>query len=177
MNRLLPMMAALVLGLLPATAATATPSPSHQVSPSGQYLYEFEALLKQAVGVDSAPGSSDYLLICGAIRPANLCHFGWFYKSLDVPNEDITVYQLTFANFDPSTLHLMPSWFAGAPAWGNRTEPVMINGRLISCNAAHTEFLVGNLQAFGARPSGAYEPTMPGGGIMVNGGGWNWAAP
>ena len=58
----------------------------------------------------------------------------------------------------------MPSWFS-VKSWGNRTVPVTINGRLTSCNAAKAKFLVGNVRAFGAGPSGAYEPTMPGGGI------------
>ncbi len=106
------------------------------------------------------------------------CRYGWFHKQLGIPNEDILVYEFTFTNLGRSTLHLMPSWFTvkstvvGVPPWGNRTEPVVINGRLISCNSANTKFLVGNLQAFGAGPSGDYET-----GIMDNGGGWYCQAP
>ena len=105
-----------------------------------------------------------------------LCHYGWFYKTISAPNDGISGYVFTFSSFGPSSLHLMPSWFS-VKSWGNRTVPVTINGRLISCTAAKAKFLVGNVQALGVGPSGAYEPTMPGGGIMVNGGGWDCETP
>jgi hypothetical protein len=159
--------------LVPATVASTSTPPSHEVSLSGQYLYEFEALLKDTVGVDDPYGSGDQLVICDA--HASACHYGWFYNQIDLPNDDLLVYVFTFSNFGPSTLHLMPAWFSvkstvPGPPFGNRTEPVTINGRLISCNGANTRFLVGNAQALGAGPSDVD-------GIMVNGGGWGCETP
>ena len=173
MKRALLATAALIAAFVPATAASATAKPSHQVTPSGQYLYEFEALLHQTFG-------SYDIVICGAIRPATACHYGWFYNAakVHVPNELLLGYAFTFTNLGPSNLHLMPAWFSvKSTSWGNRTAPVTINGRLISCNSANTEFLVGNAQAFGAGPSSIYTPGLPGGGIMVNGGGWYCTSP
>ncbi len=155
-------MAALAVGSIVLTNTAA--APSNQVKPSGQYLYEFEALLHQTFGTYN-------IVICGAIRPANACHFGWFYNDakLNVPNELLVGYAFTFTNVGPSSLRLMPDWFSvKSTAWGNRTEPVTINGRLISCSSANTEFLVGNSQALGAGPSGP---------LMVNGGGWYCTSP
>lgn len=55
---------------MPVTAASGTPAPSHQVTSSGQYLYEFEALLKQTVGEGTYGG----VLICPSHQA--LCHYG-----------------------------------------------------------------------------------------------------
>ena len=64
-------------------------------------------------------------------------------------------------------------------AWGNRNPAPdqAIKRRLISCNSANTEFLVGHAEAFGAGPSSIYTAGLPGGGIMVNGGGWYCTSP
>ena len=77
-----------------------SPAPSHHVTPSGQYLYEFEALLHQTFGTYN-------IVICGAIRPATACHYGWFYNAatLHVPNELLLGYAFTFTNLRSGTLH------------------------------------------------------------------------
>ena len=78
MKRSLLFIGVVLAAFVPTTAANASPSPSHEVSASGQYLFEFDALLKQTVGVDSAPGGvGDFFVICGSTRAA--CHYGWFY--------------------------------------------------------------------------------------------------
>ncbi len=61
----------------------------------------------------------------------------------NTPDAELTVFPFFFVNFGPSAFHLMPQGFEQPPGLGGSgLDPVTVNGRMVACNPAGTEFLL-----------------------------------
>jgi hypothetical protein len=119
------------------------------VSAGGQVLYEYEALLNETYGAG--------LVECSGSAG---CHMGWFYSKMTGPLSEFSTYSFVFSGFGKSAFHLMPVGVTLAPgSFGNYPVPVTVNGRVVACNPAATEFLVTNGAAVG---NGNYSCLKPG---------------
>ena len=136
---------ALLLGIGSSAAAAEVLAPTHHVSLAGQTFYEYEALLYQTFG--------PVVSLCeGPGCPPHGTQ-GWFYKGVGAWQ-----YAYTFADFGPSTFHLMPSWFEVKGIDANMWSGIVtVNGRMVACNPKATEFLV----TFGHTAGSAYACVAP----------------
>ena len=61
----------------------------------------------------------------------------------NMPGAELTVFPFFLVNFGPSAFHLMPQGFEQPPGLGGSgLAPVTVNGRMVACNPAGTEFLL-----------------------------------
>ena len=159
----------LALGLvaLVATAPGAVAAaPSYTVTPAGQALYEYEALIHQNFGA--------YAWLCGSPKA---CHDGWFSgQPAKLPLDDFQGFSYAFTGFGRSSFHLMPTWFvlpasAYPPPGGYEPgtyipKAVTVNGRYVACNPAGTVFLVQYLDATGWGDMSCLGPAGSGGSVV-----------
>jgi len=157
------LMAGLIAFVSAGTPASASSAANYAVAQAGQVLYEYEALLHQTV-----KPSNNFMEICGN---KSVCQVGWFYRYVNGPMADFTIYTFVFSHFGPSSFHLMPEWFEFQPdayppgpayAPGNNPTPVTVNGRYVACDPGNNVFLVRYSSAVGAGQMGCLAPAMPG---------------
>lgn len=124
--------ALLGIGLdLNASATTHSPAVERSVSPAGEALYEYEALIHQMFG--------NSVSVCSG---SGGCHSGWFYKGALSPLADYGTFTYAFSDFGQSTFHVMPATFTVPSGFGNYPVPMKINGRFVACSPSAKTFLI-----------------------------------
>ena len=104
--------------------------PPSGLTPQGQLLWNFEALLRETFNrpvVSASMGLNDSL---------NFSCAGWCG-----PNAKYLHYKFTFAPNRGSTLHVSKRRYIGG-SWGVYPRGILIRGHLVACNAEENRFLI-----------------------------------